>query len=589
MSVKNAKYSSKPISPLSSTTEASSDLVPLSSRTCTSTSQNLSSMTYETLRRRFPEICSSEEFLVSDYICALNQKGLLLQGRIYITSQRLCFYSNIFGHRRRLSLRYEDMARVDKANAGAFLPVGINVISDLGESYALRSFLKRDAAFKDLYSQWSLIRGIHEPYLTPPRGVTSSTIPSLGTCSSQSDVSPDGSYDDIMHLDFNTGTLSTSPRKARALDVPFPPAPSTASCGQNPDLAKKYNESIYSTPPQSQRNSSERKTTPADTNYLAPRSRSLSDAGPTIPKIGESKGGAISSGSLIETQSKLNSKSAWITACQEEIPALVPTLWNVLQGEQEYDAPDILPWHPQGFVVAFMTKKDNISNFIRSNWILPHEDRVEVPVLKFHQIEPGSYRTSTYDVSLASIFFKTTILSASDTSVTFLNETTTQNVPFSSFCHFYTRVSLRQTPENTTKISVSTQLNFFESTPWILKSGIEQAIRLKVRDHYFSLTLALKRLFSRGGLSGYLDSKFGTLALDRTASFNESHSSSSGLSLPPSPKPPAAQASSTWSLLTSERIEAFVGALIWMLVIYGIILTIQMKLQLDNLIGQMGS
>jgi hypothetical protein len=324
--------------------------------------------------------------------------------------------------------------------------------------------------------------------------------------------------------------------------------------------------------------------------------RSLSDSGPSedqnldLKETGTKEEGAHFVKSASEGGSESNAENAWLPICEEEIPALVPMLWNVLQGEQEYDAPDILPWHPQGFLVALMMQRDNIDNFIRSQWILPSEQLRQTHVLKFHQIQPGSYRTSTYDISLVSLFFKTTILSCSESSVTFLNETTTHNVPFASFYHFYTRVTLRQTSHTTSTINVSLRLNFSDSIPWVLKTSIVQATQFKVREHYSSLTLALQRLFSRGGLSGFLDNKFGTLALDRTnSSFTDPHSVSSGSS--PSPKlltqSSASEGVSKQSIFEELEQSSLVGALVWVLVIYGIISTIQMKFQLDFLLYQM--
>lgn len=46
------------------------------------------------LRKNFPGI-PSNEVLVGDYSCAL-QKDILVHGRVYITTNYLCFYANIF-------------------------------------------------------------------------------------------------------------------------------------------------------------------------------------------------------------------------------------------------------------------------------------------------------------------------------------------------------------------------------------------------------------------------------------------------------------------------------------------------------------
>ncbi|CAM9193504.1 unnamed protein product, partial [Heterosigma akashiwo] len=48
-----------------------------------------------------------------DFACALEEK-ILLQGRMFIASSGICFYSNIFGHEKKLLLPWEGVACVTK-------------------------------------------------------------------------------------------------------------------------------------------------------------------------------------------------------------------------------------------------------------------------------------------------------------------------------------------------------------------------------------------------------------------------------------------------------------------------------------------
>ncbi|KAJ3360116.1 hypothetical protein HDU91_004706 [Kappamyces sp. JEL0680] len=72
------------------------------------------------LHKRFPEI-AKEEILIEDYICALGRGATLVQGRIYMTRRRCCFYSSMLG------MIYR---------------------------FYFCSFLSRDAAFEKLVSIW---------------------------------------------------------------------------------------------------------------------------------------------------------------------------------------------------------------------------------------------------------------------------------------------------------------------------------------------------------------------------------------------------------------------------------------------------
>lgn len=73
------------------------------------------------------DLCVTRLFI--DYLCALLQKGLLLQGRLYITDTRLAFYSNIIGHVKRVTIRHEDIDSIKKVNV-AIIPTGLDITSE---------------------------------------------------------------------------------------------------------------------------------------------------------------------------------------------------------------------------------------------------------------------------------------------------------------------------------------------------------------------------------------------------------------------------------------------------------------------------
>ncbi|KAH7424959.1 hypothetical protein KP509_11G034000, partial [Ceratopteris richardii] len=57
----------------------------------------------------------SEEFLVNDFSCSLKRK-FLLQGRIFLSPRVLAFYSNIFGHKTRFMLLWDDIDEIKEAS-----------------------------------------------------------------------------------------------------------------------------------------------------------------------------------------------------------------------------------------------------------------------------------------------------------------------------------------------------------------------------------------------------------------------------------------------------------------------------------------
>ncbi|KAH7306526.1 hypothetical protein KP509_22G016900 [Ceratopteris richardii] len=67
----------------------------------------------------------SEEFLVNDFSCSLKRK-FLLQGRIFLSPRVLAFYSNIFGHKTRFMLLWDDMDEIKEASP-ALSSMGISL------------------------------------------------------------------------------------------------------------------------------------------------------------------------------------------------------------------------------------------------------------------------------------------------------------------------------------------------------------------------------------------------------------------------------------------------------------------------------
>ncbi|KAI5059333.1 hypothetical protein GOP47_0025652 [Adiantum capillus-veneris] len=57
----------------------------------------------------------SEEFLVNDFSCSMKRK-FLLQGRIFLSPRVLAFYSNIFGHKTRFMILWDDIEEIKEAS-----------------------------------------------------------------------------------------------------------------------------------------------------------------------------------------------------------------------------------------------------------------------------------------------------------------------------------------------------------------------------------------------------------------------------------------------------------------------------------------
>ncbi|KAG0666015.1 hypothetical protein C6P44_004184 [Monosporozyma unispora] len=98
---------------------------------------------------------SPDEKLIIDHSCALS-RDILLQGRIYISNQHLCFYSNILGWVSTVVIPFKEIVQIEKKTTAGIFPNGI-VIDTLHSKYIFASFISRDATFDLITDVWNQI------------------------------------------------------------------------------------------------------------------------------------------------------------------------------------------------------------------------------------------------------------------------------------------------------------------------------------------------------------------------------------------------------------------------------------------------
>lgn len=98
---------------------------------------------------------SPQERLIIDHSCALS-RDILLQGRIYISDQHICFYSNILGWVSTVFIPFKEIVQIEKKTTAGIFPNGI-VIDTLHTKYIFASFISRDATFDLITDVWNQI------------------------------------------------------------------------------------------------------------------------------------------------------------------------------------------------------------------------------------------------------------------------------------------------------------------------------------------------------------------------------------------------------------------------------------------------
>uniref|UniRef100_A0A3B4H633 GRAM domain-containing protein n=1 Tax=Pundamilia nyererei TaxID=303518 RepID=A0A3B4H633_9CICH len=84
--------------------------------------------------------------LAAAYSCAL-LRDILLQGRLYISRNWLCFYANLFGKDIKVCIPVVSVRLVKKHKTAGLVPNGLAITMDTGQKYVFVSLLSRDSVY----------------------------------------------------------------------------------------------------------------------------------------------------------------------------------------------------------------------------------------------------------------------------------------------------------------------------------------------------------------------------------------------------------------------------------------------------------
>jgi len=103
------------------------------------------------LKRNFPSL-PPEETLIVDYSCAL-QKDILVHGRLYVTTNCLCFYANIFRWETAVTIKWREVTAMTKEKTALVIPNAIQICTG-HEKFFFTSFTARDKTHMMLFRLW---------------------------------------------------------------------------------------------------------------------------------------------------------------------------------------------------------------------------------------------------------------------------------------------------------------------------------------------------------------------------------------------------------------------------------------------------
>ena len=92
------------------------------------------------------------ETLLVDYMCALHKK-ILLQGKMYVFENFICFHSNVFGYVKTRTIPFDRITLINKAKTALLIPNAIEITCD-GKTEFFTSFVFPDRSFRLVTEQW---------------------------------------------------------------------------------------------------------------------------------------------------------------------------------------------------------------------------------------------------------------------------------------------------------------------------------------------------------------------------------------------------------------------------------------------------
>ncbi|XP_075151791.1 GRAM domain containing 1B isoform X2 [Haematobia irritans] len=102
-------------------------------------------------KKLFKEIPADERLIV-DYSCAF-YRDLLIQGRLYISQNYVCFHANILGWETCLLIKWKEVTSITKEKTALVIPNAISICT-LTENHFFSSFATRDKTFLILFRVW---------------------------------------------------------------------------------------------------------------------------------------------------------------------------------------------------------------------------------------------------------------------------------------------------------------------------------------------------------------------------------------------------------------------------------------------------
>ncbi|XP_060780103.1 protein Aster-B-like isoform X2 [Neoarius graeffei] len=457
---------------------------------------NVLSPTYkqrnEDFRKLFKQLPDTERLIV-DYSCAL-QRDILLQGRLYLSENWICFYSNIFRWETLLTVRLKDICSMTKEKTARLIPNAIQVCTDT-EKHFFTSFGARDRTYMMMFRLWQ--NALLDKPLCPKElwhFVHQCYGNELGLTSDDEDYVPP---DD----DFNTMGYSEE-------------IPAEENEVSNDNSSKSSGENKQDSSPQSQKRSITQSTitsTPSSTDLplsFAIPPEEYTDCLPdpellTLPLLADERNCELAEGQL----GPVSSPSLDFND-NEDIPT------ELSDSSDTDDEVEVQAFHDDlngrqciNEVYKFSVDKMYSFLFTESQFMADFMEQrrfTDIVFQPWRKEEAGNQRREImYTISLsnplapktANVSETQTLYKASQENECYIidAEVVTHDVPYHDYFYTLNRYTLTRVAKNKCRLRVSTELRY-RKQPWgLVKGFIEKNFWSGLEENFRSLELELTK------------------------------------------------------------------------------------------------
>ncbi|KAG7333450.1 hypothetical protein KOW79_003585 [Hemibagrus wyckioides] len=458
---------------------------------------NVLSPTYkqrnEDFRKLFKQLPDTERLIV-DYSCAL-QRDILLQGRLYLSENWICFYSNIFRWETLLTVRLKDICSMTKEKTARLIPNAIQVCTDT-EKHFFTSFGARDRTYMMMFRLWQ--NALLDKPLCPKElwhFVHQCYGNELGLTSDDEDYVPP---DD----DFNTMGYSEE-------------IPAEENEVSNDNSSKSSGENKQDSSPQSHKRSITHSTitsTPSSTDLplaFAIASEEYTDCLPdpellTLPLLADEKScesaegqlGPVSSPSLDFNDNEDIPTELSDSSDTDDEEVEVQAFHDDLNGRQYIN--EVFKFSVDKMYSFLFTESQFMADFMEQRRF------TDVVFQPWKKEEAGNQRREImYTISLsnplapktANVSETQTLYKASQEKECYIidAEVVTHDVPYHDYFYTLNRYTLTRVAKNKCRLRVSTELRY-RKQPWgLVKGFIEKNFWSGLEENFRSLELELTK------------------------------------------------------------------------------------------------